>query len=72
MVAEFRRRRDFVVQGLNDIPGIRCLCPAGAFYVFPTFRASERRVMNLLITCSMKRESPFFPGRHSESMERDI
>jgi aspartate aminotransferase len=35
MVAEFRRRRDIVVAGLNDIPGIRCAEPQGAFYAFP-------------------------------------
>jgi aspartate aminotransferase len=35
MVAEFRRRRDVIVAGLNDIPGISCLEPQGAFYVFP-------------------------------------
>jgi aspartate/methionine/tyrosine aminotransferase len=35
MVAEFRRRRDAVVAGLNAIPGVRCLQPHGAFYVFP-------------------------------------
>ena len=35
MIAEFRARRDLVVDGLNAIPGIRCLRPEGAFYVFP-------------------------------------
>src|SRR5215831_10552224 len=35
MVAEFRRRRDIIVAGLNDIPGITCLEPQGAFYAFP-------------------------------------
>jgi len=35
MVEEFRARRDLVVDGLNDIPGVRCLSPKGAFYVFP-------------------------------------
>jgi len=35
MVAEFKRRRDAVVKGLNTIPGFRCPVPAGAFYVFP-------------------------------------
>ena len=35
MVAEFRARRDLVVDGLNAIPGIRCLSPKGAFYAFP-------------------------------------
>jgi aspartate aminotransferase len=35
MVAEFRRRRDIIVAGLNDIPGISCVEPRGAFYAFP-------------------------------------
>ena len=35
MVAEFRRRRDVIVSGLNAIPGFRCVVPDGAFYVFP-------------------------------------
>jgi aspartate/methionine/tyrosine aminotransferase len=35
MVEEFRRRRDAIVRGLNDIPGIHCCMPHGAFYVFP-------------------------------------
>jgi aspartate/methionine/tyrosine aminotransferase len=35
MVEEFKARRDLVVDGLNAIPGIRCLRPSGAFYAFP-------------------------------------
>jgi aspartate/methionine/tyrosine aminotransferase len=35
MIEEFRARRDLIVDGLNEIPGIRCLRPHGAFYVFP-------------------------------------
>jgi aspartate aminotransferase len=35
MVAEFRVRRDLIVEGLNKIPGVRCRPPEGAFYVFP-------------------------------------
>jgi len=35
MVAEFKRRRDYVVPALNEIEGIRCANPLGAFYVFP-------------------------------------
>jgi aspartate/methionine/tyrosine aminotransferase len=35
MVAEFRARRDLLVEGLNRLPGFRCHEPAGAFYVFP-------------------------------------
>jgi len=35
MVKAFRERRDIIVEGLNSIPGIRCVKPKGAFYVFP-------------------------------------
>jgi aspartate/methionine/tyrosine aminotransferase len=38
MVAEFSRRRDVIVDGLNAIDGISCLSPDGAFYVFPSVR----------------------------------
>ena len=35
MVAEFKRRRDYIVPALNAIAGITCANPLGAFYVFP-------------------------------------
>ena len=38
MVAEFRRRRDAIVRGLNQIPGFSCAVPQGAFYVFPNVK----------------------------------
>ena len=40
MVAEFKVRRDLVVDGLNAIPGIRCIQPHAAFYVFPDISAT--------------------------------
>lgn len=36
MVAEYRRRRDFVVDRLNRMQGVECLPPTGAFYAFPS------------------------------------
>lgn len=42
MVAEFRRRRDAFVAGLNTIPGFRCANPEGAFYVFPNIAGTGR------------------------------
>ena len=35
MVDAFQKRRDFVVDALNSVDGIRCQKPKGAFYVFP-------------------------------------
>jgi aspartate aminotransferase len=35
MTAAFRARREVLIDGLNQIPGFRCVNPAGAFYAFP-------------------------------------
>ena len=34
MVKEYCRRRDYAVKAINEIPGLSCLCPKGAFYIF--------------------------------------
>ncbi len=38
MVVAFERRRKIIVDGLNAVPGIRCLMPPGAFYAFPNVK----------------------------------
>src|SRR5215467_9028898 len=40
MVKVFERRRDLVVDGINEIPGMRCLRPEGSFYVFPNIEGT--------------------------------
>ncbi|MFH0820045.1 MAG: pyridoxal phosphate-dependent aminotransferase [bacterium] len=40
MMAEYRKRRDLIVEGLNNLPGVSCLKPEGAFYVFPNITAT--------------------------------
>ena len=42
-VARLERRRDWLVDGLNGLPGIRCPRPDGAFYAFPDVRKIEER-----------------------------
>ena len=42
MVAEFHRRRDAFIDGLNTLPGFRCAKPAGAFYAFPNIEGTGR------------------------------
>jgi aspartate/methionine/tyrosine aminotransferase len=52
MVAEFRKRRDAMVAGLNEIPGFRCALPAGAFYAFPNVTGtglSSKALADLLL-----------------------
>jgi aspartate aminotransferase len=52
MVTEFRKRRDVIVKGLNDIPGFRCVVPDGAFYVFPNITGTgmaSRELADMLL-----------------------
>ena len=39
MVKEYQRRRDYAVKAINEIDGISCLCPKGAFYIFINCKA---------------------------------
>jgi len=39
MRQEFMARRDIIVKGLNEIPGVTCRMPHGAFYVFPNVKS---------------------------------
>jgi aspartate/methionine/tyrosine aminotransferase len=41
MVAEFKRRRDFMYQQITKIRGISCVKPKGAFYLFPNVSKTE-------------------------------
>jgi aspartate aminotransferase len=52
MVAEYRKRRDQFVAGLNQIPGFRCLAPDGAFYAWVSIEdtgLSAEEVQKLLL-----------------------
>ena len=50
MLAEYRRRRDFVVRRLNEIPGVKCAEPKGAFYAYPNIGAAlgKKGIQNTL------------------------
>ena len=42
MLAEYRRRRDFVVGRLREIPGVSILMPKGAFYAYPNISVAYK------------------------------
>jgi aspartate/methionine/tyrosine aminotransferase len=44
MNSAFQRRRDFVVESLNAMPGVSCQTPRGAFYVFPNIAGVVERL----------------------------
>ena len=47
MMAEFDTRRKLVVDLLNDIPGVSCITPKGAFYAFPNISGTGRKAKEL-------------------------
>jgi aspartate aminotransferase len=62
MVAEYRRRRDVLVDGLNAIPGFSCRKPAGAFYVFPNIRGTGMNSSELADLILEKAGVALLPG----------
>lgn len=49
MADEFRKRRDFIVKRMNEIDGVSCLKPQGAFYIFPNIsRIFKKNIWNSL------------------------
>ena len=52
MRKEFLTRRDYLIAGLNSLPGVQCQSPAGAFYAFPDIRGtgySSRQLADRLL-----------------------
>ena len=69
MVAEFKKRRDWIVAALNDIPGVSCIKPDGAFYVFPDFSGVLGKPLKYGRTCNSSEELSTYlldtvKGRH--------
>jgi len=82
MLAEFRKRRDFIVEGLSEIPGFRCKLPLGAFYAFPNVKGTgidsevlahrlleEKGVACLAGTCFGKYGNGFLRFSYANSIE---
>ena len=46
MVSAFAERRAYIVDRLNNIPGVSCYKPAGAFYAFPNFSSTYGKVVS--------------------------
>jgi aspartate aminotransferase len=46
MLAEYARRREWLLNALNEIPGFRCAQPEGAFYAFPDVRGCLKGDVN--------------------------
>ena len=82
MLTEFRKRRDFIVEGLSGIPGFRCKLPLGAFYAFPNIEGTgidcevlahrlleEKGVACLAGTCFGKYGNGFLRFSYANSIE---
>lgn len=56
MRAEFQRRRDWIVPAMNAIPGVHCVNPEGAFYVFPDLSGVLNKPLKYGRTCATSEE----------------
>jgi aspartate/methionine/tyrosine aminotransferase len=74
MVKEYKRRRDFVVKRLNEIPGISCKMPKGAFYVFPNIKEFKLSSLDFALLILEKAKISMVPGssfgKHGEGYVR--
>jgi aspartate/methionine/tyrosine aminotransferase len=83
MLGEFKKRRDFIVKGLSEIPGFRCKLPQGAFYAFPNVEGTgidcevlarrildEKGVACLAGTCFGKYGDGFLRFSYATSVEK--
>jgi aspartate aminotransferase len=73
MVEQYQRRRDLLVDGLNQIPGITCQKPQGAFYVFPNIHRTGRtsgELANLLLEHGVAVLPGSAFGKHGEGYLR--
>jgi len=56
MRIEFQRRRDWIVPAMNAIPGVHCVNPEGAFYVFPDLSGVLNKPLKYGRTCATSEE----------------
>ncbi len=73
MVEQYQRRRDLMVEGLNQLPGITCQRPQGAFYAFPNIRGTGRtsnELANLLLEYGVAVLPGSAFGQHGEGYLR--
>jgi aspartate aminotransferase len=56
MRAEFQKRRDWIVPAMNAIPGVHCVNPEGAFYVFPDLSGVLNKPLKYGRTCTTSEE----------------
>lgn len=62
MVKEYKRRRDYAVKAINEIPGISCLCPDGAFYIFINCKSLGMKSADLSSYLLEKAKIALVPG----------
>ena len=74
MIAEYNERRELLLKGLSEIPGLRCTRPHGAFYVFPNIKgfnmSSEEFSMQVLQKAKVIVVPGTAFGKHGEGYVR--
>jgi aspartate aminotransferase len=73
MQKEYLRRRDYLITALNDIPGVSCTVPEGAFYAFPnvsSFGKPSAEIGDHLLRAGVALLAGTYFGKHGEGYLR--
>ncbi len=73
MREEYKKRRDYLVEALNNIPGVTCKKPGGAFYVFPnisSFGKTSFEIGELLLKNGVAALAGTYFGKYGEGYLR--
>lgn len=62
MVKEYQRRRDYAVKAINEIPGLHCECPKGAFYIFINCKSLNMKSADLAAWLLEEAKIALVPG----------
>jgi aminotransferase len=62
MVKEYQRRRDYAVKAINEIPGLHCECPKGAFYIFINCKSLNMKSADLAACLLEEAKIALVPG----------
>ncbi len=69
MLAEYERRRDYIYEALNQIPGVSCIRPKGAFYVFANISGTGLSAKEFSDRLLEEKHVAVVPGDHFGSCE---
>ena len=71
MVEKFTARRKLIYEGLNDLNGVECSLPGGAFYAFPNVKGTGMSGVEFAKKCLHEAGVAIVPGTSFGNLAKD-